>query len=104
MQIANLEQLLTNELQTLHVAERQILNRLPEIVLESSSSTLRSVLREYLDQTQKHIERLDKIFNLKQLSPQPAECKGLLGILEEGSELSKTHIGDQVIDVGVIAV
>jgi ferritin-like metal-binding protein YciE len=103
MRIARLEELFTNELKDLYDAEKQILKELPKMVNAASSSKLQNGFQQHLEQTKKHVERLDQIFETRQQSPGRKKCKGIEGILEEGGELLKEDVDPDVLDAGLIA-
>jgi len=103
MQMGSLEELLTNELQDLYDAEKQILKELPKMVDAASSPKLQKGFQQHLEQTKKHVERLDQIFKSRQLPSKGKKCKGIEGILEEGGELLKQDVDPDVLDAGLIA-
>ena len=69
MKITTLEDLLTDELKDLYSAENQLVKALPKIAKAVDSKDLRSALEEHLKQTQKHVERLERICQKLDLSP-----------------------------------
>jgi len=103
MQLASLQDLFTNELKDLYDAEKQILKELPKMVDAASSPKLQRGFQQHLEQTKKHVERLDQIFENRQVSGSRKKCKGIEGILEEGGELLKQDIDPDVLDAGLIA-
>ena len=103
MQIASLQELFTNELKDLYDAEKQILKELPKMVDAAFSPKLQKGFRQHLEQTKKHVERLDQIFQNRQVSGSRKKCKGIEGILEEGGELMKQDVDPYVLDAGLIA-
>ncbi|MCI0628624.1 MAG: ferritin-like domain-containing protein [Acidobacteria bacterium] len=103
MQIATLEELFTNELKDLYDAERQILKELPKMVDAASSPKLQKGFQQHLEQTKKHVERLDQIFENRHVSAGRKKCKGIEGILEEGGELLKQDVDPEVLDAALIA-
>jgi ferritin-like metal-binding protein YciE len=103
MQLASLQELFTNELKDLYDAEKQILKELPKMVDAASSPKLQKGFQQHLEQTRKHVERLDQIFQSRQLTAGRKKCKGIEGILEEGGELLKQDADPDVLDAGLIA-
>ena len=49
----------------------------------ASSSKLQKGFQQHLEQTRKHVERLDQIFQNRQVAASRKKCKGVEGILEE---------------------
>ncbi len=70
MQLASLQELFTNELKDLYDAEKQILKELPKMVDAASSPKLQKGFQQHLEQTRKHVERLDH-----DLSKSPGDWK-----------------------------
>jgi ferritin-like metal-binding protein YciE len=103
MQLASLQELFTNELKDLYDAEKQILKELPKMVDAASSPKLQKGFQQHLEQTRKHVERLDQIFQNRQVAASRKKCKGVEGILEEGGELLKQDVDPDVLDAGLIA-
>ena len=40
-----------------------------------------------MEQTKGHVQRLEKIFQMLEESPKGPKCKGMEGLIEEGSEV-----------------
>ena len=105
MKLDTLQDLYIKELQDLYDAEKQIVKALPKMAKAASSSELQDAFEEHLDQTKGHVERLERIFDMLDISSKGKECKGLMGIIEEGEELisNKKDINPDVLDAGLIA-
>jgi ferritin-like metal-binding protein YciE len=95
MAVANLEQLLIDELKDLYSAEKQITKALPKMAKAAKSAELRAAFESHLEETNGHVERLDQIFETLGKSGRGKVCHGMQGVLEEGSEVLKdTEKGD----------
>jgi ferritin-like metal-binding protein YciE len=68
----------------------------------ASSEKLRSGFEEHLEQTKGHVSRLEKIFKSLRESPTGKKCKGMEGLIEEGSEIIDEDLRDGVKDAGLI--
>jgi ferritin-like metal-binding protein YciE len=82
-----LRKLYVDELKDLYSAENQLVKALPKMAKATDSRELRSAFEEHLHQTQEHVMRLEKIFSGLQESPKGKKCKGMEGLIEEGSEM-----------------
>src|SRR5579872_7173131 len=103
MAVANLEELLINELKDLYSAEKQITKALPKLAKAAQSPELRAAFESHLQETIGHVERLDEIFETLGKSPRGKVCHGMQGVIEEGSEvLDDTEKGD-VRDAALIS-
>jgi ferritin-like metal-binding protein YciE len=58
-------------------------------------------LRNDLEQTKGHVQRLETIFQQLGESPKGKKCKGMEGLIEEGSEAIEEHDG-AVLDAALI--
>jgi ferritin-like metal-binding protein YciE len=103
MKINTLRELYANQLQDLFSAESQILKALPKMIKKTASDELRSALEDHLRQTEDHVERLRKIFEMSEIKAKREKCKGMQGNLEEGDELLKELTEPSVRDAGIIA-
>src|SRR4051812_24241341 len=102
MKEAHFEDLLTNELNDLYDAERQILEALPKMKEAASSEELAFAFEQHLDQTKEQVKRLDRIFSQMGEQPGSRRCEAMAGLLKEG----ETHITEMkkspVLDAALI--
>ncbi len=103
MKLANLEALFFHELKDVYDAEKQITKALPKMVKNASSEELADALESHLDETKEQIKRLDRIFAKFGETPGRKKCKGMEGLLEEGSSMLEEEGEDEVIDAAIIA-
>ena len=82
----SLQELLIDELRDLYDAENQIVKALPKMASKASSEELRSAFEEHLEQTEEQVDRLKRIFKQMEEKPEGKKCKGMQGLLDEGSE------------------
>lgn len=81
-----LKELLVEELQDLLHAETQLTKALPKMAAAAHNPKLREGFNKHLAQTQGHIERLKKAFELLGEEAQPKPCKAMAGLIAEGEE------------------
>jgi ferritin-like metal-binding protein YciE len=67
------------------------------------SDELRAALEEHHTVTEKHVERLDELFQMLGKPARGKKCTAMEGLLKEGSELLKEDAEPEVLDAGVIA-
>lgn len=103
MAMQTLKELFVDKLKDVYDAERRITKALPKIIKAANDETLSSALEEHLQQTEGHIERLDRVFENIGESPGRKACHGMMGILEEGDELLGKDGPEAVMDAGLIA-
>jgi len=84
--VPQLKELLVEELQDLLHAETQLVGALPKMADAAHSPQLQEAFIKHLQQTETHVERLKKVFELLGEQARPKPCKAMLGLVEEGSE------------------
>src|SRR5215207_9586639 len=99
----SLRELYIEELRDLYSAENQILKALPRMIRAASDRQLQRAFTQHEKQTQRQVKRLDRIFRALGEKPTGKKCKGMEGLLEEGSELIKERPEPEVLDAGLIA-
>ena len=97
-----LKELYIDELKDLYNAENQMVKALPKMAKAASSEKLRAGFEEHLEQTKGHVSRLEQIFESLEESPKGKKCKGMAGLVEEGSEIIDGDIEDGLKDAGII--
>jgi ferritin-like metal-binding protein YciE len=103
VQMNSLQELYVEELKDLYNAEQQILKALPKMMRAASDRQLQRAFSQHEKQTQRQVKRLERIFRELGESPRGKKCKGMEGLLEEGSDLIKERPEPQVLDAGLIA-
>lgn len=98
----SLQELYVTQLQDLYSAEQQIIKALPKMIDEAQADDLRNALTEHLEVTRTQAERLETICEELGVEPQKEKCKGMEGVLKEGSDLLKES-GEIVRDAAIIA-
>jgi ferritin-like metal-binding protein YciE len=97
-----LKKLYIDELKDLYNAENQLVKALPKMAKAASSDELRQGFEEHLQQTKGHVQRLEKIFQGLGESPKGKKCKGMEGLIEEGSEAMEEDYEGSVMDAVLI--
>ena len=98
-----LRELYIDELKDLYSAENQLVKALPKMAKAASSAELRQGFEKHLKQTQGQVRRLEKIFQALGESPKGKKCKGMEGLIEEGSEVMEEDYEGSVMDAALIA-
>ena len=80
------KELLVDELQGLLHAEGQLTAALPKMAAAARHPKLKEAFEKHLVQTQGHVARLEKIFELLGEKAQPKPCKAMAGLVKEGEE------------------
>ena len=83
----SLQELYVEELKDLYDAEQQIIKALPEMIAAATSQDLKQALSEHLEITKLQSERLEQILAALGVKAKREKCKGMEGVIEEGSDL-----------------
>ena len=103
MELKKLQDLFVDVLKDTYDAEHQITKALPKMVKAAYTPELKSAFENHLKQTENHIKRLESVFESVDKKPTRKSCKGMQGLLEEGSEMMKEEGEPEVLDAGLIA-
>lgn len=97
-----LRELYIDELRDLYDAEHRLVKALPKMAKAADSKELRSGIEHHLEQTKGHVQRLEQIFESMGEPVKAKKCKGMEGIVGEGSEVLEDFKG-AVKDAAIIA-
>jgi ferritin-like metal-binding protein YciE len=97
-----LDDLLKEELRDIYSAEKQLLEALPKMADAAFSDDLEDAFTHHLEQTKKHVERLEKIFDRLQIDKNREEkCFAMEGLIREGQriidEFEEGHVRDSAL-------
>ncbi|HEX6961463.1 MAG TPA: ferritin-like domain-containing protein [Lacipirellula sp.] len=102
MKLESIDALFELELQDLHSAEQQLVKALPKMAETASSDELKQAFETHLEQTQEHLQRLEKILGDLNLRAGKHKCKAMEGLIAEAQELVKADGLDSVRDAAMI--
>lgn len=102
MAITTLQDLWYEELRDLYSAEEQIIAALPSMIKAATHEELRDALESHLEETQEHKRRLEEIAEDHDFRIEGHTCKGIAGILTEGTELLKKVSEPNTKDAAII--
>jgi ferritin-like metal-binding protein YciE len=97
-----LRELYIDELKDIYNAESQLVKALPKMAKAATSQELRQGFEEHLEQTKGHVQRLEQIFQKLEESPKGKKCKGMEGLVEEGSEVMGEDFEGSLMDAALI--
>jgi len=103
MAINSLHELYVQQLRDLYDAENQLVKALPKMAEAANSDELRQGFEEHLEQTKEHVRRLETIFERLGEKPKGEKCKGMEGLVKEGSEVLDQDMQEDVKDAAIIA-
>jgi ferritin-like metal-binding protein YciE len=101
--ITTMEELFIDEIRDLYDAEKQLTKALPEMANSASADELRNVFEEHLEQTENHVQRLERIFGALDEKATGKKCAAMTGLIKEGNEVIGDTGDTAVRDAGLIA-
>ena len=103
MKANSLHELYLEELKDLYDAENQIIKALPKMVDAASSEELQGALTEHLEVTRGQAKRLEQIFQNMGEKLKAEKCKGMEGLIKEGSDILSEDMDEDVKDAAIIS-
>jgi Mn-containing catalase len=84
--MALIKELLIDQMRDLLPAETQLTAALPKMAEAANHPKLQEAFSKHLAQTEIHVERLRKVFELLGEKAEPKPCKAMMGLVAEGEE------------------
>lgn len=96
-------ELFTDEVKDIYWAEKHLVKALPKMEEAATSEELRNAFATHLGQTQGHVSRLEKVFELLEEKAEGKKCDAMEGLVKEGEGIIEdTDDGTATRDVGLI--
>jgi len=102
LKLDSLRDLLIEELRDLYNAETQLVDALPKMAEAASSHELKSAFEHHLEETRRHVSRLDSIFKQIDEKSSGETCEAMKGLVKEGEIFIKAEGDPDVRDAGLI--
>jgi ferritin-like metal-binding protein YciE len=87
MALSNYEDVLYHALKDLLSAEKQFRDALPKLANAANDPDLASAFEEHRAETQTHVERIERAFELLGRAQRSEKCEAAEGLVEEGEDL-----------------
>lgn len=98
-----LEKFFVDQLKDIYYAEQHLVKALPEMKNAASSEELEDAFENHLKQTERHVKRLEKVFQLVRQNPEGKKCEAIEGLTKEAkSIISETKEGSMTRDAALI--
>ena len=101
--IESMEDLLIHGLQHIYYAEQQIIKSLPKMIEKATNLDLVAGLKGHLEETNKQVERLQKVFEKLGKQPSGTQCPAIDGIIKEADETAGEIEDKAVLDAAIVA-
>jgi ferritin-like metal-binding protein YciE len=99
----NLQNLFHDQIRDLYDAEQRLTDALPKMADGAKSPELKKAIQSHLRETENHVERLERIFDIIGADPKRKTCEAMKGLIAEGEEVLKADGDDSVKDAALIA-
>lgn len=97
-----LRKLFIDEVRDVYWAERHLLKTLPTMAEKANNPDLKEAFQSHWAETETHIDRLERIFELLELKPRAEKCDAMDGIVSEGEELIEDFEDSPALDAALI--
>lgn len=98
-----LDALFYEGLKDIYYAEKQILKALPKMARAAQLPDSKMAFEKHRDETETHVERLQKVFDIFGKRAQGKTCEAIQGLIAEGEEIIEEFKGSPALDAGLIA-
>ena len=102
LKLETVTDLILAELRDLYNAENQLVEALPKMADAASSTELKQAFTHNLEETNKHVRRLDEVFTKLKEDPKGETCEAMKGLVKEGEEFIHAKGEPEVRDAGLI--
>jgi ferritin-like metal-binding protein YciE len=103
MKLASIEDVYAAQLGDLRSAETQLIEALPAMAEAASDRKLEQALTAHLEQTVRHLQRLEEIIAASPSPVPDARSEAMRGLIDEGARIIQAEGPAEVKDVALIA-
>lgn len=101
--IKTMDDLFVHTLRDIYYAEKQILKNLPKMIDKATNAELRKGFEKHMTETEGHVARLEKVFEMHGVEAKAVNCPAIDGILKEADEIAGEVDDKQVLDAALVA-
>lgn len=97
-----LKDLFLQELSDMYDSEQRITKSLPDLIKATTCSELKTALQTHLQETQGHVDKLERVFEAFGEKAKSTKCPAMVGILNEGDELVSKNKQSPSLNAAII--
>jgi len=97
-----LEELFEDGLKDIYSAEKQLVEALPKMAQAADNEELQDAFNRHLQETQRHVQRIEKIFERMQTGAEGETCMAMEGLIKEGEKIIEEYERSPVRDSALI--
>src|SRR5687768_14800118 len=72
-----LQKFYSDQVKDMYYAEQELIKTLPEIKSAATTEELEDAIEEHIQQTRRHLKRLEKVFHMIGLRPEGKRCEAM---------------------------
>jgi ferritin-like metal-binding protein YciE len=91
MSLTTLNDVFVEQLKDVYSAEKQLVEALPKVAKAAANPELRRAFEDHLAQTRQQMDSVQALLQEMDENPGNKKCKGMAGLIEEGSEVIKSE-------------
>lgn len=99
----DLRDIFVDGLKDIYWAENALVKALPKMFENATDQRLKTAIKDHLEQTKEHVNRLEQVFGFIGESAEGKKCLAMEGILKEGDEMLQETQEGAVRDAAIIA-
>jgi ferritin-like metal-binding protein YciE len=103
MPLNTLDALFEDTLRDMYYAEKKLVRTLPKMAKKATSEDLTDAFNTHKTETEGHVERIEKVFEILGKSARAKKCEAMEGLTKEGEHVMEEADEDGVLDAGLIA-
>jgi ferritin-like metal-binding protein YciE len=97
-----LEDLFLDSLADIYYAENQLTKALPKMAKAATHDDLREAFESHLLETEGHVQKVRRVFELFGKSPKNKKCPAIVGIIKEANEITSENKKSPTINAALI--
>jgi ferritin-like metal-binding protein YciE len=101
--IKTMEDLFIHGLEDIYYAEQQITKALPQMIEMATNRDLAAGLKSHLEETNRQIERLEKVFEKLGKKATGSTCPAIDGIIKEAKSVASDIADKAVLDAAIVS-
>lgn len=98
----DLNKLLEDQLADIYYAEKKLTKAIPKMAKAAHNKELSAGFTEHATETEGHVERCERAFDLLGKPAKAKKCEAIEGLLKEADELMEEYKGTKALDAALI--
>jgi ferritin-like metal-binding protein YciE len=100
---SKLHKLFEEELKDIYWAEKALTKAIPKMIKKATSEELVEALESHLEETEGHVQRCERVFDLLGKTAQGKKCEAMEGLIDEAESIMEDSDEGVMRDAGIIS-